>query len=190
MKHEDKTIIVAGFAAVCFWCSLQAMAQAPGTPGSPQTCAGAVTILLNGQALANAVSGCVLNIKAGTGIIATPAADRAIGGTDISFSVNSALIPTMPQIEQDVIFCDSHQGTAQYACQLPYAITTIQRGMEVLLAIDTACSTNCSLLLSQLPAAISIKQADGSTDPMGTGFLGTAGQAGRIWFDGTVFRLE
>jgi hypothetical protein len=164
--------------------------QAPGSPGTPSACGGSFTVLVNGQPLPNAISGCVLNLQSGNGVIAAAAPDPSIGGTDITFSYNSALIATIPQAEQGVSYCNSQTGTTAYACVLPFALTTLQRGMEVLLSIDTPCPTSCTLSFSTITGAIAIKQANGTTDPMGTGFLGTAGQAGRIWFDGTVFRLE
>lgn len=61
----------------------------PSTPGAPSACAGGVTVLLNGKPLS---AGCVLNIVAGTGVIATPKADPAIGGTDISFAADTAVV--------------------------------------------------------------------------------------------------
>lgn len=76
-------------AALALATALVAAAQ-PQPPGQPLACGGGVTVLLNGAPLS---TGCVLNIKAGNGILATPMANPAIGGTDLSFSYNSALVP-------------------------------------------------------------------------------------------------
>jgi hypothetical protein len=182
-------------------------AQPPGTPSTPAACTGAVTILINGQTLPGNVSGCVINLKTSTGSIANATPDPAIGGTDITFTPNSAIYPTYTQVEQGANFCDSAQGVAAYQCALPSNIgTSVQAGMEVLLRIDVPCPAACTLMLTATPGcvtqppagstcgpqtpAIAIKQADGTTDPGGTGNLGFAGRAQRLWYDGTVFRME
>jgi hypothetical protein len=160
-----------------------ALEPQPSTPGQPLACEGAVSVLLNGAPLS---SGCVLNIKAGNGIIALATADPAIGGTDLSFAYNSALVPTHDTIHADENYCESSNGTIVYTCKLPNkALLTYQRGQEFLVVTDATCAASCSLNIDILgPKAI--KQADGLTDPGG---LLIAGQARLIWYDGTVFRL-
>ena len=76
-------LLVFGVAAISL------MSQAPLPPGAPSACAGGVTVLVNGAPLS---SGCVLNILSGSGIIATPKANPAIGGTDIHFDADMAVL--------------------------------------------------------------------------------------------------
>lgn len=158
----------------------------PSTPGTPSACAGGVTVLLNGAPLS---TGCVLNIKAGDGIIATPAANPAISGTDLSFTANTAVIQSVDNAEAGLAnFCGSTNGTTAYTCALANkALAAYSVGMHVLLRADTTSSGACSLNINGL-GVHSIKQNDGTTDP-------AAGQivAGRfywLFFDGTVFRLQ
>lgn len=160
-------------------------AQPPSTPSTPQACAGGVTILLNGSPLS---SGCVLNLQAGTGVIAQPAADPSIGGTDIVFSVNTALVSTHPSVQNNELLCASANGTTAYTCLMTTsALTAYQKGQTFLLLVDTTCSSSCTLSINNVTATpVSVKQADGVTDPTGTL---VAGQARWIWYDGTIFRL-
>ena len=169
-------------AALALATALVAAAQ-PQPPGQPLACGGGVTVLLNGAPLS---TGCVLNIKAGNGILATPMANPAIGGTDLSFSYNSALVPTHDQVHANENFCDSLNGTTLYTCKLPNkALLAYARGNTFLLAVDTTCAAGCSVNIDTV-GPISIKQSDGTTDPGG---LLIAGQAKWIWYDGKIFRL-
>lgn len=155
----------------------------PQPPGQPLICGGGVTILLEGMPLA---SGCVLNIKAGPGILATPQANPAIGGTDLSFGYNTALIPTHDQAHANENFCESTNGTSLYTCKLPNkALLAYQRGQTFLLVVDAPCIAGCSVNIDKVgPKAL--KQDDGLTDPGNTLLTG---RARWIFYDGTIFRL-
>jgi hypothetical protein len=187
MMTDDRAIIlsivVALIVVIAVSPILLCVYAQPAPPGQPLICGGGITVLLEGNPLA---SGCVLNIRAGSGIVATPAADPAIGGTDLMFSYNTILIPTHDQIHANENYCESSNGTPQYTCKLPdKALLVYQRGQEFLLVIDTPCPAGCTLNIDSVGVR-SIKQSDGATDP---GALIVAGQATRVWFDGTVFRL-
>jgi hypothetical protein len=174
--------MVVHLASLAFLTALALGAQ-PTPPGPPLACGGAVTILLNGVPLS---SGCVLNLTAGFGVIVTAAANTGIGGTDLSFSYNSALIPTHDTIHANENYCESTNGTTGYTCQLPdKTLTVYSRGQLFLIVVDATCVTNCTLNINTV-GRTSIKRADGTTDPGG---LLIAGQARLIWYDGTVFRL-
>jgi hypothetical protein len=171
------------------------LGQAPVTPGTPQACAGAVTILINGQPLSNPVTGCVLNLQAGSGVTAAALPDPAIGGTDINFSLNTSFAPSFSQLQQDPLFCNSTDATPEYNCSLaangqalqgPPAGPGYRQGLELLLLVATTCATTCSLNVDHV-GMTTIDQADGMTAPNGELI---AGQARHVWFDGTVFRLE
>ena len=160
-----------------------ALRAQPSAPGQPLACGGGITVLLNGVPLS---AGCVLNIKAGSGIVATPAANPAIGGTDLSFSYNTALIATHDTTHSNENFCDSTNGTTLYACKLPNkALLAYARGNTFFLAVDVTCAASCTVNIDTV-GPISIKQSDGTTDPGG---LLIAGQGKWIWYDGKIFRL-
>lgn len=184
-----KWLSVLGVASI--FIGVITLAQAPSTPSTPQACNGAVTVLLNGSPLPSPFSGCVLNIKSGPGILATPASDPAIGGTDISFSLNTAFAPSFVQLQANPLYCASSNGTPQYACSLSGngpALAKYSKGLELLFLPDVTCAAACSLQVDQGGTQpISIKQPDGVTDPGGALI---AGQAKHIWFDGSVFRIE
>jgi hypothetical protein len=136
----------------------------PPSPGTALVCGAGLTVLMNGSPLS---AGCVLNIKAGTGIVATPQADPAIGGTDLSFSINSASIPTHPQVQAGENICVSSNGTHQYACQLqPAALTAYTNGMWLSFSADVACSSGCTLnaLVPAQSPGVTIYQPTGSTN--------------------------
>lgn len=155
----------------------------PAPPGQATACAGGVTILLAGKPLS---AGCVLNILPGNGIIATPSADPAIGGTDLSFSYNSALIPTLDTEHANPNYCKSTNGTPAYTCKLPVKqLVEYTEGQAFLLNVDQACSAGCTLAVDLLPSR-TIKNSDGVTDPNGALI---PGRAQWVWFDGTIFRM-
>jgi hypothetical protein len=146
----------------------------PTPPAQPQACAGGVTVLLEGQPLA---SGCVLNLKAGPGIIATPKADPTIGGTDLIFGYNTATMATLDEVHANVNYLVSSNGTPACTASLSTpgnkALTVYQAGELFLLNADAACTS------------LNIDNVGART------FVGTLtpGTAKLIWFDGTVFRL-
>jgi hypothetical protein len=155
----------------------------PTVPVQPLGCAGGITVLLEGQPFS---SGCVLNIKAGPGIIVTPSVNSVIGGTDLSFTYNTTVLATHDNIHTNEIFCNSQNGAIAYTCNLPYkAITNYLTGMYFMLLVDQTCLTSCTLNINGLGPK-SIKKSDGSSDPQGTLI---AGQAKLIWYDGIVIRL-
>jgi hypothetical protein len=91
------TIVAIGLGLVLGFVMVEAQ---PAAPGAPSACAGGVTVLLNGKPLS---TGCTLNIVAGTGVIATPKADPAIGGTDISFAADLAYLQTLQGDESGTV---------------------------------------------------------------------------------------
>lgn len=196
---RDFLLVAVAFVLVsAFWlvAIVPAKPQVPSTPGTPQACSGAVTVLLNGSPLPSPFAGCVLNIKSGPGIMATPASDPAIGGTDISFSLNTAFAPSFVQLQANPLYCASSNGTPQYTCSLSGngpALANYSKGLELLFLPDVTCATSCTLAVDSatLNGAGSTTRAilenDGVSQPNGT-LIG--GQAHRIWFDGNVFRME
>lgn len=192
MTRDAKAVVYVASAfliwiIIAYLATIEGLTYAqPSTPGQPLACGGGVTVLLNGAPLA---SGCVLNIQAGSGIVATPKADPAIGGTDISFSINTAVVPTHDTIHANELYCSSTNGTPAYTCNLPAkALTSLNVGSMFLLDVDATCAAACTLAIDpgvNIPAK-SIKKADGTSDPQGSLIVG---QAKLVWYDGNVFRL-
>ena len=193
--------VLLGVIGVCgVWISVENPAQSgqPAPPGQPAACAGGVTVLLNGTPLS---TGCVLNLKAGTGILAAPAPNPGIGGTDLVFSINPAVVAEHADVIAGEHYCPATSPTTAYACQIsaPSIPQVYQTGMEVLLYPSATCygsATACTLNLtgpngSGALGVKSITEPDGVTpaNQMATGGI-VNGQAKRLWYDGVVFRVE
>ena len=69
--------------------ALAVTAQAPPPPGQPQAASGTITVMVNGKLVA---TGGVLNLKSGSGVIASASPDPAINGTDITFDADTAVM--------------------------------------------------------------------------------------------------
>jgi hypothetical protein len=110
-----KWIAAFGFALALVGATL--LLSQPPSPGAAALCGAGITVLLNGVPLATGASGCVLNMIAGSGIVATPKSDPAIGGTDISFALNSAVAPTRAQgVQNTDHYCVDNSGTSNGTC--------------------------------------------------------------------------
>lgn len=103
-----------------------------------------------------------------------------------SSSYNSAFIATHDTVHENENFCKSTNGTAGFTCGLPFKrLGAYQTGMTFLLSADAPCPDSCTVNVDNL-GPVSIKRADGTTDPGG---LIAAGQPQWIFYDGKVFRL-
>ena len=160
----------------------------PVAPGAVAACSGGVTILLNGAVLPGNVSGCVVNLISSTGVMATATPNPSIGGTNITFQANTAYLPSIAQVQGNLVACSTTTGIPSYAC--PNLSVTPAKGFQMLLMIDVPCPGACTVQFGTPPQShASIKQADGVTDPGGTGFLSASGQGGILWYDGSVLRM-
>jgi hypothetical protein len=152
----------------------------PQPPGQALACGGGITVLLDGKPLS---TGCVVNIKSGNGVIAIAVPNQEIGGTDISFSFNSALMTTHDAAHANENYCASLNGTSFYTCKLPNkALLTYQAGQVFLLNPDVPCSGNCSVSVDDL----------GPKNLFGKDGVTTANfpaEAQWIWYDGKIMRL-
>jgi hypothetical protein len=157
-------------------------AQAPSQPGPAQAATGTITILVNGQPIA---TGSVINLTGGSGVVASAKADPAISGTDIELDSNTAVLASLDQVHAGPNACVSTNGTTTYTCKLPNRALPAYGTGPYLLIPDVACPANCTVDIDGR-GALSIKQADGITDPDGAI---TARQAYWIWYDGTLMRL-
>ncbi len=101
--------------------------------------------------------------------------------------VNTAVIASLAQVENNLNFCHSSNGTTQYTCGLPStALLAYKLGQAFLLDVDATCTVTCSLQIDGLSSPITIAQADGLTPPNGTLI---AQQPRWVFYDGVVFRL-
>jgi len=155
----------------------------PPSPGTPIAATASVGILVGGRPIAAEPN---INFASGNGIVETAVDNPAASRVDVTPGFNTALIPTHDTVHANENFCDSTNGTTLYTCKLPNkALLIYQRGQTFLLVADATCAMPCSLNIDTL-GPISIKQADGTTDPVGQL---VAGQPKWIWFDGKIFRL-
>lgn len=164
----------------------------PSPPSAPVGCSGGVTILVNGTLPVNPVSGCVINLVTTSNIMPGAVPNPTLNGTDISFTPSTVTLATLLQVKSNPYFCNSRQGNKAYVCNTTSVgpgITGYSLGMIFLLDVDTTCDTSCTVQVdpnTNPSNSISIKQADGTTDPGGTLI---ANQAKLVWYDGTVMRL-
>ena len=121
-----------------------------------------------------------------SGIIQVCNDNRPANRVDCSSSYNTAFISTHDTVHDNENYCNSSNGTTGYTCRLPFkALNNYQPGMTFLLNADTGCVASCTLNIDNA-GVVSIKKADGATDPGGA--IG-AGQPQWIFYDGKVFRL-
>ena len=119
----------------------------------------------------------------------TPTASPGYGLMLINgfLSVNTAVVASLVQVENNPNFCNSSNGTTQYTCKMPdTALLAYRLGQAFLLRVDATCAATCSLQIDGLSSPIAIAQADGMTPPNGTLI---AGQPRWAFYDGVVFRL-
>jgi hypothetical protein len=130
----------------------------PSTPGTPSACAGGVTVLVNGQPLS---FGCVLNIVAGAGVLATPKANPAIGGTDIGFTADTAVMQSLQRDQagtsHELIAASTNApGVTYTATGNPTLINGYQSGTWYVLIPDVPTLAGATLNIDGLgPIAIS-----------------------------------
>jgi hypothetical protein len=144
---------------------------------------GSLTVQVGGTTVGTQAT---LNFASGNGITQSCTDNGGSGRVDCTPSFNSALVATHDTIHGNENYCNSTNGTAAYACALPNkALTGYAAGMAFTLRPDVTCSSSCTISIDGL-SVISIKRADGVTDPQGTL---VASQSQWIFYDGAVFRL-
>ena len=151
MKHAP-LYIALGYAMVLVGMVL--MAQAPAPPGQPQAASGTITVLVNGVPIA---TGGTINLKSGTGVIASASPDPSINGTDISFVADSAVIlersADQAGIDRAIVATSSGAGLKYTASTLP-ALANYTSGQVWVLTPDVANQANATLDLGPGPIAI------------------------------------
>jgi len=158
--------------------------QPPAPPGQAQAASGTITILVDGKPVA---TGGVINLRSGSGVIASAVANPSLSGTDILFDYNTAFIQSRNQgIENPDHTCISGNGTVAYTCTTGSAWQSYTRGAWVFLIPDTQSNSQTSLSISGL-GPVAIKLSDGTTS------CGALLQPGRIYllvYDGVVWRMS
>ena len=85
--------------AVFVWAMIMAVVlhgQPPPPPGGGFTASGTIIVMVNGIPVA---SGGVINIKSGDGVIAHATPDPTLGGTDISFDADTAVVASRSYLQ-------------------------------------------------------------------------------------------
>ena len=151
------------------------------------TCAAAqITVEVGGQQVGQPRN--VLNFTNGgasvSGIVTYCSDDSR--RLNCSSNYNSAFIATHDTVHENENYCNSTNGTTAYTCGLPFKrLGAYRTGMTFLLTVDSACSPSCTLNIDNA-GTVSLKKADGTTDPGG---IIAAGQPQWIFYDGKVFRV-
>jgi len=73
----------------------------PAPPGQPQAASGTITVLVNGKPIA---TGGVLNLKSGSGVIAAASPNPALGGTDILFNADTAVMLDLAKAKTGALY--------------------------------------------------------------------------------------
>jgi hypothetical protein len=149
-----------------------------GGAGSP------LTVQTNGTSTGTAST--ILNVKAGSGTIASCTYDSGNSSNDCSFSYNTTLIPTHDQIHYNENYQTSTNGTTAMTTSSPNKVLSMYQAGECFDFI-TDTSNPISINIDGL-GVVSLYLGDGSTTPP-TGTV-LAGYPFTACNDGTVFRLK
>jgi hypothetical protein len=123
----------------------------------------------------------------GTGTIAANNTGFGLALSSGNIAVNTAVISSITQVQNNIVSCKSTNGTISYTCSFVangHALTAYQTNMYMLLVTDTTSTSSSNVNIDTL-GAITLKQYDGVT---GVGTSQVAGQAQWYWYDGTYFR--
>ena len=176
-------LLMAAVIGMPVWVPLLPVRAQPPPPGQSIVATTQVGILVGGLPIAAEPN---INFASGNGIIETAKDNPAMSRVDVQPGFNTALVPTHDVIHANENFCDSTNGTWFYTCASPNkVITSYNRGMVWLLAVDTTCQLGCSVNIDMVGPK-NLYLSDGVTAANGTP---VAGRAVWIWFDGTIFRL-
>ena len=145
-------LLIAG--VIWFGSQLIIHAQTPASPSQPQAASGTITALVNGVPIA---TGGTINLKSGTGVIASASPDPSIDGTDISFAAESAVMlersADQAGIDRAIVATSSGAGLKYTASTLP-ALANYTSGQVFVLTPDVPNQANATLDLGPGPIAI------------------------------------
>jgi hypothetical protein len=132
-----------------------AILRSQSPPTGVQACSGGITVLVNNQPLS---SGCVLNLLSGPGVIASATPNTAIGGTNLSFTADLAVMQTLAndQAGQDHVLnaistnCSGCTPGLVYFAALNPALATVNTGSWYIMLPDVPTQPGATLSIGGL----------------------------------------
>lgn len=184
--RRDRAFWIAMLIYALLILAVALFAQPP-APGGAAVATATINVLLNGKLIGSTpILNFEPNSSAPSGVLGSCAPNPTLGSIDCGFNINSVLTATLDQVHANQLFCDSTNGTTQYTCTMPSkALLAYARGNAFLLAVDTTCTTGCSVNVDSL-GALNLYQSDGMNTASGTP---VAGGAAWVWYDGKLLRL-
>lgn len=128
----------------------------------------------------------VINLIGGVGMVNT----LSDTGTQINIqqSVDTSVIPSKAAAQSGAMWlCNSAGSSSAYTCGLAPTLQSYTTGMVLSWKPNVSGAGGVTTLNVDTLGAVSVKQADGVTDPTGADIV--AGRLYNVWHDGTVFRL-
>jgi hypothetical protein len=128
----------------------------------------------------------IMNLIGGLGVVNT----ISDTGTQINVqqSVDTSVIPSKATAQSGAMsLCSSAGSSSVYTCGLLPTLQTYTTGMVLAWKPNVNGAGGATTLNVDTLGAVTVKQADGVTDPTGADIV--AGRLYNIWHDGTVFRL-
>ena len=128
----------------------------------------------------------VMNLIGGVGVVNT----ISDTGTQINVqqSVDTSVIPSKATAQSGAMFlCSSAGSSNAYTCGMSPTLQGYTTGMVLAWKPNVNGAGGATTLNVDTLGAVSLKQADGVTDPTSADIV--AGRLYNVWHDGTVFRL-
>ncbi len=129
----------------------------------------------------------VMNLIGGLGIVNTISDTGA--QINVQQSVDTSVIPSKANAQSGTMWqCNSSGGSSStYICGLSPTLQSYTTGMVLVWKPNVNGAGGPTTLNVDTLGAVSLKQADGATDPTGADIM--AGRSYSVWHDGMVFRL-
>jgi len=128
----------------------------------------------------------IMNLIGGVGVVNT----ISDTGTQINVqqSVDTSVIPSKANAQSGAMWlCSSAGSSSAYTCGLSPTLQAYSTGMVLAWKPNVNGAGGATTLNVDTLGAVTVKQADGVTDPTGADIV--AGRLYKVWHDGTVFRL-
>ena len=128
----------------------------------------------------------VMNLIGGVGVVNT----ISDTGTQINIqqSVDTSVIPSKATAQSGAMWlCSSAGSSSTYTCGLSPTLQSYTTGMVLAWKPNVNGAGGATTLNVDTLGAVTVKQADGVTDPTGADIV--AGRLYNVWHDGAVFRL-
>jgi len=128
----------------------------------------------------------IMNLIGGVGVVNT----ISDTGTQINVqqSVDTSVIPSKANAQSGAMWlCSSAGSSSAYTCGLSPTLQAYSTGMVLAWKPNVNGAGGATTLNVDTLGAVTVKQADGVTDPTGADIV--AGRLYKVWHDGMVFRL-